>query len=104
MEHVYEVEVSGNDYDPEYGWSDEHYWVMVAKYDSYEDAVALCESITVEQAFEWELETGCNGLDVVVFEYEVTNDGTRMAGFPVVAEYEWIGPNRNLPAMIWSEA
>ena len=99
----YTVAIMGQDYDPEYGWADEHYHVEDVPCDSYEDAVAFCDAITTEQVLKWERETDCNGLDVVIFADEVLDNGTCGFEFRIVDEYEWIGSNRNDPPMVWRE-
>lgn len=96
MIYDYTVSINGQDYDPEYGWADEHWHLEEVPCDSFEDAVAYCDSITSKQVFEWERRSRCNGLDVIIYEDEVFDDGTYTMEFRIVGEYEWIGATRNL--------
>ena len=91
----YTIEVRGNDWSAEEGWSDEHYHVCDIPMDSPEEAILHLLAITKEQALEWERESGCNGLDIVVFADEVNEDGVHTYEFNIVAECEWIGDGRN---------
>lgn len=104
MQYKYTVSIMGQDYDPEYGWADEARHIMEVPCDSYEDAIAFCDAITTEQVLEWERESDCNGLDAVIYSYEFDDNGVYTYSFIAIGEYEWIGPNRNDPPMIWSEA
>lgn len=93
--YEYTVSVSGNDWDEECGWHDEHYHVCDIPMGSIEEAILYLLYITKEQALEWERESECNGLDVLVFADEVDENGTPTHGFNIVAECEWIGDGRN---------
>ena len=96
MRYDYAVSVMGNDYVPGYGWADEHYEIEEIPFGSFEEAVAFCDAITTGQVVDWESKSDCNGLDVVIWEDVVTDDGTYTMEFYVVGEYEWIGAERNL--------
>lgn len=94
----YTVIVRGNDWSEEYGWADEHYHVCDIPMGSIEEAILYLLYITKEQALEWERESECNGLDVLVLADEVNEDGASTHGFNIaniVAECEWIGDGRN---------
>lgn len=91
----YTVTIQGNDYDPDYGWADEHYHLKDVPCDSYEEACEFLRSITPEQALEWEHQTMCNALDIVIFADPVLPCGTYELDFQIVGECEWIGDKRN---------
>lgn len=91
----YTVAIHGNDYDPEYGWSDEHYHLKDVACDSYEEACEFLRNITQEQAIEWERQTKCNALDILIFADPVLPDGTYEIDFKIVGECEWIGDKCN---------
>jgi len=92
----YMVVIQGNDYDFEYDcWEDEHYHLKDVLCDSYEEACEFLRSITPEQALEWERQTECNGLDIIIIADTVLPDGTDELDFIVVGECEWIGDKCN---------
>ena len=97
METTYEynVMISGNDYIPDYGWADEHYHLKDECFDTYEEACEFVRGITKEQALEWERETGCNGLDIVIFADPLI-DWMYELSFETLGFCEWIGDKLNL--------
>lgn len=93
----YTVSIQGNDYEPDYGWSDEHYHLKDVPFDSYEEACEFLRSITPEQALDWERQTECNGLDIIILVDFILPDGTHdySHGFTMIGECEWIGDKCN---------
>ena len=51
-------------------------------------------SITAEQALEWERQTECNGLDIVIFA-DPTADWVYELAFRELGFAEWIGDKLN---------
>lgn len=101
MATIYEftVQINGNDYDPDYGWADEHYTLKEETFDTYEEACEFLRGITPEQALEWERETDCNGLDVVIWKDELVGSsivGWNYGDSAIVGESEWIGDKCNV--------
>jgi hypothetical protein len=91
----YTVVIQGNDYDPDYGWADEHYHLKDESFDTYEEACEFVRGITPEQALEWERETECNGLDIVIFADPLI-DWMYELSFEALGFCEWIGDKLNL--------
>lgn len=90
----YTIAVHGNDFiDGE--WADEHYHVCDIPVDSKEKAIRYLRGITKEQALEWERESECNALDIIVFADEVDEYGFYTLMFNIVATCEWIGDGLN---------
>lgn len=91
----YTVVVQGNDWDEDNGWHDEHYHVCDIPMDGEKEAIEYLHSITKEQALEWERQSKCNGLDIVVFADEINEYGVPTYEVSIVAECEWIGDKLN---------
>lgn len=92
--YVYTVEVMGCDFiDGE--WSDEHEFVCDIQFDTEKEAVDFLFGITKEQALEWEQESRCNALDIIVLEDPVMPDVTQVYEINIVATCEWIGDGLN---------
>lgn len=91
----YTVAIQGNDFIPDYGWADERYPLKEESFGTYEEACEFVRSITPEQALEWERETDCNGLDIVIFADPVI-DWMYELSFKELGCCEWIGDKCNL--------
>lgn len=89
--HTYEVEIYGQDYDFENNeWVEgSHECVSQNCYDNYEAAVAAVKSITPLSATKMEQQSGCNGLDVVIYERSFIGDNEM--DWHEVGYAEWIG-------------
>lgn len=59
-------------------------------FDTFEQAQEFVRSITAKQAREWERETKCNGLRVLIFKDEVL-EGGNYDDFEIVGEREFVG-------------
>ena len=91
----YTVQINGCDFDFEDKcWCDEHYTLKEIVFDTLEQAQEFVRSITAEQALEWERETNCNGLDVLIFKDEVL-EGGNYDDFEIVGEREFVGGEEN---------
>ena len=98
----YTVVIQGQDYE-DGQWGDEHYHVEDVGCGSLGEAISFVESVTPEQALEWERRSGCNGLDICVFADEVEEDGTYSLEFEVVTESNWVGDRMvGLSLLPWS--
>lgn len=103
MFYTYSVMISGNDYDPDYGWADEHYVLKTEGFDTYREACEFVRSITAEQALEWERQTECNGLDIVIFA-DPAADWVYELASKELGYAEWIGDKLNATDIwTWSE-
>lgn len=94
----YTVQINGCDFDfDEECWYDEHYTVKEVVFDTLEEAQEFVRGITAKQALEWERETKCNGLDVVIWKDELNGNqlGWHYGDSIVVGEREFIGDKEN---------
>lgn len=97
--YEYTVQINGCDFDFEdMCWCDEHYTVKEAVFDTLDEAKDFVNSITPEQVIEYERQTECNGLDVVIWKDElvgIDNVGWHYGDSTVVGEKEFVGHQVN---------
>lgn len=95
VSYDYTVQINGCDFDfDEKCWFDEHHTVTEFVFDTLEEAQKFVRSITAEQALEWERQSDCNGLDVLIYKDEVL-EGGNYDDFEIVGEREFVGGNEN---------
>lgn len=93
--YVYTVSISGQDWDSEYGWEGDTFLVgEEPEFGTYEEACEYVHSITTEQVAEWEKQTRCNGVSLLIYRDEFKN-GMAELEFKVVGCAEWIGTDCN---------
>ena len=74
IEHVYEVQICGCDYDGNGEPVGDLVPVRQYEYHSYEDAKALVENKHPRSWLHYELEAGTNGLDVCIIDRTFVDD------------------------------
>lgn len=89
IEHVYEVQICGCDYDGNGEPVGDLVPVRQYEYHSYEDARALVESKHPRSWLRLELEAGTNGLDICIIDYTFADDD--LANEEVVDEWRCYG-------------
>lgn len=88
----YTVQISGCDFvfeDNGY-WYDSQRTLKEVIFDTFEQAQEFVSNITAKQAREWERETKCNGLRVIIFKDAVL-EGGNYDDFEIVGEREFVG-------------
>lgn len=91
VDHIYEVEIFGQDYDFEHDeWVEESRECISQNcYDTHKAAANAVQRITPNSAVKLEKRSGCNGLDIVIVERTFVNDDE--SDWNIVGEAEWIG-------------
>lgn len=88
----YTVQINGCDFvfEDNCWWYDSQCILKEVIFDTFEQAHEFVSNITAKQAREWERQTKCNGLRVIIFRDTVL-EGGNYDDFEIVGEREFVG-------------
>ncbi len=97
MCYDYTVQINGCDLieeGDEFFWSDWHLTIGERIFDSEEQAREFIKSVTPQMLVDWEKQSKCNSIEIIVYKDEVL-EGGNYDDFSIVGSAEWAGTTLN---------